>query len=133
VPFGSEIYHSSADLVVFSSNRTLNNRRTAFSKYGDFGMNIYPGTNYYCSSDSDPAIKDVFIHSLYVAEKDKSWRNKMLALIFFAMHKDELNNVMHPIVDDMRSVLNGIPVDGWVPLKEMNERAKMYGVDLHDL
>ncbi|MDR0778618.1 MAG: helix-turn-helix domain-containing protein [Methanomassiliicoccaceae archaeon] len=132
VPFGSEIYHLSKDVAVFSSNKTLNDTRTAFSKYGDHGMTIYPGENFYCSSDHELDIKDVFLHSLYVVEKDRNWRSKMLALIFFVKHKHELNDVSHPVVDDMRTVLNGGKVDGWVPLKEMQERATMYGVDLYD-
>jgi predicted transcriptional regulator len=131
-PFGSEIYHSSDDIMIFSSNRTLNNKRTAFSKYGDLGMKIHPGTNYYCSSDRELDIKDIFLHSLYVIENDKSWRNKMLALIFYVMHKNELSGILHPVVNDMRTILNGGRIDGWAPLKEMNERARMYGVDLYD-
>lgn len=132
VPFGSEIYHSSDGLAVFSSNRILNSTRTAFSKYGDFGMSIRPGTNYYCSSDREPDVKDVFLHSLYVVEKDRSWRSKMLALIFYVMHEHELSGVRHPVADDMRTVLNGGRVRGWAPLDEMNERATIYGVDLYD-
>ncbi|MCL2031835.1 MAG: helix-turn-helix domain-containing protein [Methanomassiliicoccaceae archaeon] len=132
MPLGSEVYHSSGGLLVFSNDRVLNNTRTAFSKYGDFGMNIHPGTNYYCSSDTEPDIRNVFLHSLYVVEKDKNWRSKMLALIFYVMHKHELKDVPHPIVDDMRTVLSGGGVEGWAPLEEMNERAKMYGADLYD-
>jgi len=131
VPLGSEIYHLSKDVAVFSSKRSLNDTRTAFSRYGDFGMDIYPGTNYYCTS-GDVDIKDIFLHSLYVIDKDKDWRGKMLALIFYIMHKNELKDVSHPLTDDMRTVLSGGRVDGWVPLKEMQERAKVYGVDLYD-
>ncbi|MDR0790940.1 MAG: hypothetical protein LBE47_00190, partial [Methanomassiliicoccaceae archaeon] len=131
VPFGSEIYHRSNEIAVFSSDMTLNNTRTAFSRYGEYGMKIYPGTNYYCSPDKELDLKDIFLHSLYVVEKDKGWRNKMLALIFYVMHKHELDDISHTITDDMRTVLNGGHVKGWVPLKEMNERAKMYGVDLY--
>ena len=71
-PFGSEIYYSSDDLVVFSSRRVLNDTRTAFSKYGDLGMKIYPGTNYYCDSNREPDIKNIFLHSLYIIKKNKN-------------------------------------------------------------
>ncbi|AIZ56896.1 sugar-specific transcriptional regulator TrmB [Candidatus Methanoplasma termitum] len=132
VPFGSEIYYSSKELVVFSNKKELKKKRTAFSRYADFGMNIYPGTNYYCCIDRELDIRDIFLHSLYVVEKDNNWRSKMLALIFYAMHKDELIDIKHPIVDDMHMVLNGVSVEKWGTLGEMNERAKMYGVDLYD-
>jgi len=132
VPLGSEIYHLSKDMAVFSSKRSLKDTKTAFSRYGDHGMDIYPGTNYYCSSDHELSIKDIFLHSLYVVEKRKSWRSKMLALIFYVMHKNELKDVSHPVIDDMHTVLSGGRVDGWVPLKEMQERAEVYGVDLYD-
>ncbi|MDR0334851.1 MAG: helix-turn-helix domain-containing protein [Methanomassiliicoccaceae archaeon] len=133
VPLGSEVFHLSADLAVFSSKRALNNTKTAFSKYGDHGMAIYPGTNYYCNSDHELDIRDIFTHSLYVVENDKGWRSKMLALIFYVMHKSDLSDISHPVIDDMKAVLNGDRVDGWAPLKEMNERANVYGVDLYDI
>jgi len=130
-PFGSEIFYSSLGLVVFSSDRDLDDKKTAFSRYDDHGMHIYPGTYYYCTSDCEPTLKDIFLHSLYVVEKDRCWRSKMLALIFYVMHKNELNDVEHPVMNDIRTVLKGDRVEGWVPLREMQERAVMYEVDLY--
>jgi predicted transcriptional regulator len=132
VPFGSEIFHASDDLVVYSSNRVLNNTKTAFSKYGDFGMHIHPGTNYYCDSDHELDVKEVFLHSLYVVDKDRTWRGRMLALIFYVMHKHKLADIRHPVVNDMKAVLKGDRIEGWAPLEEMKERAAIYGVDLYD-
>ena len=131
VPFGSEIYHTSKDIVVFSTKRTMNKTATAFSKYGLYGIDIGLGTNYYCSLDREPNIKEVFLHSLYVVAADQSWRSKMIALIFFVKHNDAVYDIQHPVILDMKTVLNGGRVDGWVPLKEMQTRAKIYGVDFY--
>ncbi|MCL2149189.1 MAG: hypothetical protein FWH47_07630 [Methanomassiliicoccaceae archaeon] len=130
MPFGSKAYHSSGDALVFSSNRELDCARTAFSRYGDFGMLVHPGTNYYTSQGGEPGIEEVFLHSLYVVERDGGWRGRMLALIFYVKHRRDLDGVRHPIVDEMRTVLSGGRVEGWAPLGEMEERARMYGVDL---
>jgi DNA-binding MarR family transcriptional regulator len=132
VPFGSLIYHSSPDLVIFANDKTLDYVRTAFSRYGDYGMTVFAGENIYCTSDRELDIKEIFLHSLYIVAKDRNWRSKMLALIFYVMHKEELKDVQHPVIEDMRTVLKGGTVDGWVPLKEMQIRAEVYGVSLYD-
>lgn len=132
IPFGANVHFISKRLAVFSDKRQFDITRTAFSMYGDFGIAMFPGTNYYCTLKSEPGIEDVFLHSLYVVDSEKSWRNKMLALIFYVKHKDLLTEVKHPIIDDMDAVLSGKRIDGWVPLWEMQERAEMYGVNLYD-
>jgi hypothetical protein len=58
----------------------------------------------------------------------------MMALIFYKKYKNELKNVDHPMKEEMETVLatKTGKVNGWVPLKEMQTRAKMYEVDLYD-
>ena len=127
---GSKIYHSSDDLVVFSNDSEAGYRKTAFSKYTEFGIKIREITYFYCDLDHEPSLSEVFLHSLYVISVDDDWSRKMIALIFYVKFKDELTGIEHEMKDEMDRVLSGSEVKGWVPLNEMRERADMYGVKL---
>jgi predicted transcriptional regulator len=126
---GSMIHHVSKDLVVFSNDSELENTKTAFSRYPEFGMDVGGVTEYYCDLEQ-VSLKDVFLHSLHVISDDKDWWLRMMALIFYVKYKDELKDTEHKMKDEMDVVLTGVRVKGWVPLSEMNERAVMYGVRL---
>jgi len=132
IPAGSEVYHNSKDLIVFSNNNVLNMKTTAFSKYDQYGITFYPGTVYYCNKKEDPTLTEIFLHSLYVLETADSWRLNMMALILYVKFRKELCDVSNSIKNDMDAVLLGENINGWVPLKEMQERAEMYGVNLYD-
>jgi predicted transcriptional regulator len=127
---GSKVYYVSNDLIVFSNESVVDLIRTAFSRYTEFGMKIGLRTNYYCNLKRDPSVADVFLHSLYVVSEDEDWWLRMMALIFYAKHKDELKGTKHKMKDEMDAVLTGSDVKGWVPLREIRERADMYGVEL---
>ena len=127
---GSKIYHSSDDLIVFSNNSEAEYKKTAFSKYTEFGIKIRDITYFYCDLDHEPSLQEVFLHSLYVISVDDDWSRKMIALIFYVKFKDELKGIDHEMKDEMDHVLLGSKVKGWAPLNEMQERADMYGVKL---
>jgi len=127
---GSRVYYVSKDLIIFSNEAEADFIKTAFSRYTEFGIKIGLRTNYYCNLKRDLSVSDVFLHSLYVISDDKDWWLRMMALIFYAKHKDELKGVKHKMKEDMDAVLTGSDVKGWVPLREMQERAEMYGVIL---
>jgi len=125
---GSKIYHVSKDLIIFSNESVSDRTRTAFSRYAEFGIRIGLRTNYYCDLKDDLSVSDVFIHSLHVISADEDWWLRMMALIFYVKHKDELNGIDHRMKDEMDIVLTGSRVEGWVPLREIQERAEMYDV-----
>jgi len=134
VPPGSRIYHRSRSLVIFSDDRDLKYTKTAFSRFGEYGIKIYLLTRYYCTLPEPLTIRDVFLHTLEIIATDNEWRRRMMALIFYKKHRDELKDTDHPMKDEMELVLRTREgkVDGWVPLREMQERAGMYEVDLYD-
>ena len=129
---GSRIHFTSKELVVFSSDSELESTKTAFSCYAEFGIDAEGATDYYCNLDK-VLLKDVFLHSLYVISEDRDLWLRMLALIFYVKHKDELNDTEHKMRKEMDLVLTGTAMDGWLPLKEMNERAVMYGIELQPI
>jgi len=134
IPSGSRIFHRSRSLVIFSNDRNLEYTRTAFSRFDDYGIDVYFGTQYYCNLPDTLTIQDILSHCLEIITAEKSWRLRMITLIFYKKYRDEFKDVDHPMKDEMELVLRTKKgkVDGWVPLREMQERATMYEVDLYD-
>lgn len=130
VPVSATVYHAGKKETVFSCDRADGYVRTAFSKYGEYGIDFVPEKRYYSTSDAEPELNTVFLHSLYVISKEDDWRLRMFALIFFCRYRAQLSLPELPIVSEMLNVLAGKKVKGWVPLPEMQDRARMYGVDL---
>lgn len=134
VPTGSRIYHRSKELVIFSDDRDLECTKTAFSRFGEYGIKIYLGTRYYCSIPDPLTVRDIMVHCFEIITSDKDWRLRMMALIFYKKYRNELKDIEHSMKDEMEEVLRTKTgkVNGWVPLKEMQTRAEMYGVNLYD-
>ena len=134
VPSGSRIYHRSGSLVIFSDDRDLEHTRTAFSRFGEYGIKIYLDTKYYCNLPDTLTVREILSHCLEIITTEKNWRLRMMTLIFYKKYRNELKDIVHPMKDEMETVLKTKKgkVNGWVPLKEMQERAEMYGVDLYD-
>ena len=130
VPTGSVLYYSSKAYAIFSNDKELEYTKTAFSLYSEMGVVLHHFTRYYCTLGSPLTIQYVFTHSLHIISVDDDWRLKMMALIFYVKYRDELERVEHPMKDTMNEILKGSRVKGWVPLREMQERADMYGVKL---
>jgi predicted transcriptional regulator len=135
VPSGSRIYHRSKSLVIFSDDRDLGYTKTALSRFEEYGIKIFLGTQYYCTLPDTLTIGDIFLHSLEIISLDKNWRMRMMALIFYKKYRDELKDIKHPMKDEMELVLENRygKVKGRVPLKEMQTRAEIYDVDLYDI
>ena len=130
VPVSASVYHAGKEETVFSCDRADGYMRTAFSRYGEFGIDFVPGKEYCTTSDREPDLDTVFLHSLYVISKEGDWRLRMFTLIFYCKYKGRLSMPALPIVSEMLNVLAGKKVEGWMPLSEMQERARMYGVEL---
>jgi hypothetical protein len=69
-----------------------------------------------------------------IISSDKDKRLRTVALIFYKKHIDRFGCIRHPMKDEMDAVLRVKEgsAEGWLPLKEMQTRAEMYGVDLFD-
>ncbi len=130
VPVAATVYHTSREETVFSCTVADGYVRTAFSRYDEYGIDFFKGREFYSTSDREPGLDDIFLHSLYVISKEKDWRLRMFALIFYCKYKGWLSLPDLPITSQMLDVLAGKKVDGWAPLSEMQERAEMYGVKL---
>ncbi len=130
IPPGSVIYHKTKDEIVFSTKAEYDATLTGFSAYEKHGIKIYPvGNNYYLPK-KELSKKEIFIHSLYRCEKDKSIQNLIILALFYLKHKKELSEIHHEILDDINKVLQGNRIEGYPILSEIRERAEMYDIEI---
>ena len=130
VPANSTIYHKNNKEILFSNNSSLDATRTAFSAYEQYGIKLLLPTTYYYLPKKDISKKDVFIHSLYITEKEKDIRHLTYISLFYAKYKNELTDVKHPLLDNIKQILQGKHIEGYPSLEEIQEKADVYDIRL---
>ncbi len=128
VPVNSIIYHKTSKEIIFSNNEELDAEKTAFSAYKDYGIQLMLITNYYCLPKRNLTTKQVFRHSLYVAEKTRDTRHIIFTALFYLKFRKQLKGVKSDILDSIKSVLKGKKIKGFPTLEEIRDRAKIYGI-----
>ncbi len=123
VPIGSTIYYKTEKEIVFSCSEEFNAVPTAFSAYGDYGIKILSPIDYYHLPKKKLSKKEVFIHSLYVTEKEKEARNLIYSAVFYLKHKKTLKTVKHYLVEEIKLMLEGQQIPGYPSLREIREKA----------
>ncbi|MBS3165456.1 hypothetical protein J4439_08580 [Candidatus Woesearchaeota archaeon] len=130
VPANAVIYHKNEEDIVFSCREELDATLTAFSAYGDHGIKILSQRRFYYLPKRRLSLRDVFVHSLYVAEKEQDPRHFTLIAIFHAKHKKRLSGVKHVILESLERVLTGERVPGYPTREEIAERGEVYDIRL---
>ncbi|HII30112.1 TPA: TrmB family transcriptional regulator [Candidatus Woesearchaeota archaeon] len=130
IPPGSVIYHKTDEGIVFSTKAEYDATPTGFSAYENYGIKIYLIDNNYYLPKKKLSKKEVFIHSLYRCERDKSIQNLIILTLFYVKHKRELSKIHHEILDNINKVLKGNKVEGYPSLSEIKDRAEVYDIKL---
>ncbi len=50
--------------------------------------------------------------------------------MFYLRNRDKLQSVLHPMVKEIRAVLQGEKVKGYPSMEDIEDRAEMYGIEL---
>ena len=130
IPPGSVIYYKTKEEIVFSTKVEYDAILTGFSAYESYGIKIYPIDNNYYLPRKKLSKKDVFIHSLYRCEKDKSIQLLIILTLFYVKYKKELLKMHHEILDNISSVLQGNKIEGYPTHAEIKDRADVYDIKL---
>ncbi len=125
VPLTSTIYYKTEKEIVFSSPEELDAALTAFSAYERYDIKLISPIKYYFLPKKKLSKKEVFIHSLYVAEKEKEARNLIYSAVFYLKHKKTLKTVKHYLVEEIKLMLEGQQIPGYPSLKEIREKAEV--------
>jgi len=127
IPANSIIYKKTDKELVFANKSKINATLTAFSCFENFGIKIFLTTNYYTLPKRKLSKKIIFMHSLYIAEKEKTVRYLIFVSLFYLKFKKELL-VKHPIIDRLNLVLKGNKFSNYPTLQEIKEKADMYDI-----
>jgi predicted transcriptional regulator len=130
VPANSTIYYKNNKEILFSNNSTLAATQTGFSAYEQYGLKLRLPTIYYYLPKKTISKKDVFIHSLRIAEKENDIRYLTYLSLFYAKYKNELTDVKHILLDNIKQILQGKHIKGYPSLEEIKEKADVYDIRL---
>jgi predicted transcriptional regulator len=126
----AKIYYKDKNLIVFATKTLENASPTAFSEYTKFGIDILTIKKYYSLPIKTNNVVDVFTHSLYIAEKEKDFRNLLFIALFYLKNKTKLNKINNPILDDIKLIIKGENIKGYPTLSDIKDRAKLYDVEV---
>ena len=128
IPVNSVIYFKNTDEIVFSNNQDIDAEKTAFSAYEKYGIRILLLTNYYYLPKRQLTKKEVFIHSLYVIEKNQDTRDLIFLALYLAKYKKDLSEIKDPIVENLKKVFLGEKISRYPSLAEIKDRARIYEI-----
>ena len=126
----SVIYYKTDKESVFSSKSEQDASLTAFSAYKSYGIKLLLPTNYYYLPKKKLTKKQVFLHSLYVAEKEKTTRYLIYIALFYLKFKKELSRTTHDILKSIKKIIAGKKIKDYPLLNEIRDKAKLYDIRL---
>ena len=128
VPTNSTIYYKNPREIVFSNRADMDATPTGFSAYEQYNLKLLLPTHYYYLPNKALSKKEVFLHSLYITEKEQNIRYLTYIALFYAKYEKELTDVHHALLDNIKQVLQGKHLKGYPSYEEIKEKA-----DVHDL
>jgi len=130
VPGNSTIFFKNKKEILFSNKETVKATLTAFSVYKDYGIKIFSPKNYYYLPNKKLSLKEVFIHSLKITEKEMEISNLILLSLFYAKYHQKLSRTKHFIIEYIDLVFEGKLIPGYPTLTEIKDRAEIYDIKI---
>ncbi len=130
IPANSIIYYKNDEEIVFSTREKINAAFTAFSAYEKFGIKVFTNKNYYYLPTKTLTKKEVFIHSLYIAEREFEPRHIIFIALFYAKYKKEFSIVKNYILDNINKIFSGHNISRYPTLEEIKDRADVYDIKI---
>ncbi|MCX6675133.1 MAG: MarR family transcriptional regulator [Methanothrix sp.] len=127
VPREALLIKSYADSVLFKSIRPQDATFTSFSAYEDYGIELLLRDNYFTLPKRELSIQEVFIHSL-----DSAWElsQKLFCVLFYLKNRDKLEAIDHPMMANIKAVLQGEIIKGYPTLEDIEDRTDLYDIKL---
>jgi hypothetical protein len=127
VPREAMIIKSYEDSVIFKSIRAQDATITSFSAYGDYGIDLGLRDNYYTLPKKKLSLQEVFVHSL-----DSAWEpsQKLFCALFYLKNRNKLDAIDHPILSNLKAVLQGERISGYPTLEDIEDRTDLYDIKL---
>lgn len=130
IPASATIYYKTEKEIVFSSKEIIDAPLTAFSVYGQYGIKIFTLKNYYYLPKKKLSKREIFLHSLYIAEKEQEPKDILFIALFYAKYKKELRKIKHSILDNLNNIFEGKHISGYPAIDEIKDRAEIYDIKI---
>ena len=130
VPANSIIYYKTKGEIIFSNESELDATLTAFSAYENYGIKLLLTTKYYYLPNKTLSRKEIFVHSIYITEKEGDIRLLTYVALFYVKFKKEFNSIKHPLLEKIKKVLKGKNIRGCPSFEEIRDRAEIYDIRL---
>jgi hypothetical protein len=131
IPVGSQIYYKTKDEIVFSCRQNLECATpTAFTAFQYYNLLIYSNDVYYYLPKRKLNKKDILFHTLKIVEKTKEFRHRLYLALFYYKYKKEFKDINHEILDNLNKIFKGEKIQGYPPLNEIKEKAKIYDINM---
>jgi hypothetical protein len=127
VPRSALLIKSYGDSVLFKSLRPQDATFTSFSAYEDYGILLGLRDYYYTLPKRELSIQEVFIHSLDSAGE---LQQKLFCVLFYLKNRDKLEAIDHPMMKDLKAVLQGERIRGYPTLEDIGDRTDLYDIKL---
>ena len=127
VPRDALLIKSYRSSVLFKSIRLQDATPTSFSAYEDYGIELDLRDNYYTLPERKLSVQEVFIHSLDSAGE---LFQKLFCILFYLKNKDELEDIDHPMMKNLKAVLLGERIKGYPTLEDIEDRTGLYEIKL---
>jgi predicted transcriptional regulator len=127
IPREALLIKSYGNSVLFKSLRSQDATLTSFSVYEDYGVELGLRDNYYTLPKRELSIQEIFVHSLDSAEDH---RQRLFCMLFYLKNRDKLGGVEHPMMKDLKAVLQGERIRGYPTIEEIEDKADLYGIKL---
>lgn len=130
IPASSIIYYKDGEKILFSNKETIDATLSAFSSYEDYGIKLGLLRNYYYLPKKELSIKEIFVHSLYVAQRENTIQSLIFIALFYAKYKSKLSHIKHPIRKNIDKIFEGEQIPRYPSLEEIRDRARVYDIQL---
>ncbi len=127
VPREALLIKSYENSVLFKSLRPQDATFTSFSAYEDYGILLGLRDYYYTLPKRKLTIQEVFIHSLDSAGE---LQQKLFCVLFYLKNRDKLEAIDHPMMKDLKAVLQGERIKDYPALEDIEDRTDLYDIKL---
>lgn len=127
VPREALLIKSYGSHVLFKSIRLQDATPSSFSAYGNYGIELGLRDNYYTLPKRELSIQEVFLHSL---DSSGELPQRLFCILFYLKNRDKLESIDHPMMKDLKAVLQGKNIRGYPTMEDVMDRADLYGIQL---
>lgn len=107
------------------SGKVAKGATTGFTLFSDYDIEYQTTHDYFCEQKDDLEIQDVLLHAVYSANYSKNKMELLIAIIFYAKHKDKMD------ILQLRKKATGLGISEiWLDIEVYIRRKQLKNTDL---